>query len=72
LRQEASRQAAKSGAQDPLDEFFRTGREEDFDDKEPYFVKKPAYASGKKDNKEAPPDEGRQRRRKRRRKRPKA
>jgi hypothetical protein len=67
LRQEASRRAAKLGAQDLLDEFFRTGREEDFDDKEPYFVKKPAYASVK-DKKETSPDEGRRGRRKPRRK----
>ena len=69
LRQEARRHAAKTGAREPLDEFFRTGKEEDFDDKEPYFVKKPTYASGKK---EAPPQEGRRRRKKRWGKRPKA
>jgi hypothetical protein len=55
LRQEARRHAAKTGAKEPLDEFFRTGQEEDFDDKEPYFVKQPAYAPG---TKEAPPHEG--------------
>jgi hypothetical protein len=72
LRQEARRQAAKTGTQDPLDEFFRTGREKDFDDKEPYFVKKPAYASARKEKKAALPEEGRQRRMKRRRKRSRA
>jgi hypothetical protein len=69
LRQEARRRAVKTGGQEPLDEFFRTGREEDFDDKEPYFVKKPACASDKKDKKEAPADEARPRQRKPRRKR---
>jgi hypothetical protein len=65
LRQEARRQAAKTGAQEPLDEFFRTGQEEEFDDKEPYFVKKPAYAAGKKED--APRRGGWHRRKKRKR-----
>jgi hypothetical protein len=63
LRQEARRHAAKTGAREPLDEFFRTGQEEDFDDKEPYFVKKPTYASQKKET----PPQGRRSRKKCRR-----